>query len=72
MPQTELKNKVRKFRHERKLEQAELAEKVHVSRQTIHAVETGSFVPSVVLALKIARFFETDVQEIFGLEMHNS
>ena len=48
--------------------QADLAEKISVSRQTIHAIEKGKFVPSTVLALKIARFFEVKVEEIFTLE----
>lgn len=48
--------------------QAELAEKVGVSRQTINALEKGKYVPSTVLALKIARLFEVPVEEIFTLE----
>jgi putative transcriptional regulator len=45
--------------------QEELAEQVDVSRQTIHAIETGKFNPSVKLALHIAQFFECHVEDIF-------
>jgi putative transcriptional regulator len=52
-----MNNTIRVERARYKITQAELAEKVDVSRQTIHAIETGKFVPSTVLALKIAKFF---------------
>ncbi|MEC4003610.1 helix-turn-helix transcriptional regulator [Flavobacterium sp. SUN052] len=48
--------------------QEELAKKIEVSRQTINAMEKGKYVPSTVLALKLARFFDKPVQEIFTLE----
>ena len=48
--------------------QQALAEATGVSRQTINAIETGRFVPSTVLALKIARVFQTSVERIFQLE----
>lgn len=48
--------------------QQQLAEAVGVSRQTINAIEAGKFVPSTVLALKIARQFEKNVEAIFQLE----
>ena len=48
--------------------QAELAEKIAVSRQTINAMEAGKYVPSTVLALKIAGVFKKRVEEIFELE----
>ncbi len=48
--------------------QQQLAEAVGVSRQTIHAIENGRFVPSTVLALKIARLFAKPVEELFLLE----
>lgn len=48
--------------------QQALAEATGVSRQTINAIETGRFVPSTVLALKIARVFQTSVEQIFQLE----
>lgn len=50
------------------LTQQELADKVECSRQTIHSIESGKFVPSVELALKIARELDTKVEEIFMLE----
>ena len=58
--------KVERARHD--MTQADLAKEISVSRQTIHAIEKGKFVPSTVLALKIARFFEVKVEEIFTLE----
>jgi putative transcriptional regulator len=48
--------------------QADLAEKVSVSRQTINSIEIGKYVPSTLLALKIARVFETSVNDIFKLD----
>ena len=50
------------------LTQEELAAKVKCSRQTIHSIEAGKFVPSVELALKLSRALETPLQEIFTLE----
>ncbi len=58
--------KVERARHD--MTQADLAEKIQVSRQTIHAIEKGKFVPSTILALKMARFFEIKVEELFMLE----
>lgn len=63
-----MKNNIRVARAERRMTQQELAEAVDVSRQTINAIESGKFVPSTVLALKIARIFEKQVEEIFSLE----
>lgn len=48
--------------------QQALAEATGVSRQTINAIETGRFVPSTILALKIARVFQKSVEQIFQLE----
>lgn len=50
------------------ISQADLAEKIQVSRQTINAMEKGKYVPSTLLALKLARFFNKPVEEIFRLE----
>jgi putative transcriptional regulator len=50
------------------LTQEELAKKVKCSRQTIHSIESGKFVPSVELALKLARALETPLEQIFSLE----
>lgn len=48
--------------------QADLAEKIGVSRQTINAIESSKYVPSTVLALKMARLFEKPVDDLFQLE----
>ncbi len=65
----ELKNHLRKFRFEHgEITQEELAKALEVSRQTIHAIEKGKFNPSVKLALKIARFFKCQVEDLFYLE----
>jgi putative transcriptional regulator len=50
------------------LTQAELAEKIGVSRQTINAIESNRFVPSTVLALKLSQLFQKSVNELFQLE----
>ena len=63
-----MENKIRVARAERRLTQQQLADAVGVSRQTINAIESGKFVPSTVVALKIARAFERPVEEIFLLE----
>lgn len=61
-------NKVLTFRTERGVTQEELAEKVGVSRQTIIAVERGNYTPSVLLAMKLARFFGVPVEELFTIK----
>lgn len=63
-----MKNRVKIERAIANLTQAELAEKVGVSRQTINAMELGKYVPSTVLALKIAAVFKKTVNDIFQLE----
>lgn len=63
-----MRNNIRVERAIKNVTQKDLAEIVSVSRQTIHAIETGKYVPSTILALKIARFFEKPVEEIFILE----
>ncbi len=63
-----MENYIRVERAKKKITQAELAKKLSVSRQTIHAIETGKFVPSTVLALKIAKFFNVRVEDLFKLE----
>ena len=64
----ELSNRLRELRTERDLTQAALAEKVGVSRKTINTVENGVFVPSALLALKLARALGCPVEAIFSLE----
>lgn len=63
-----MKNRIRAERAELRMTQQALAEATGVSRQTINAIETGRFVPSTILALKIARVFQTSVEQIFQLE----
>jgi putative transcriptional regulator len=61
-------NSIRVERAIKNLTQEELANKVSVSRQTINAMEANKYVPSTVLALKIAKVFNKSVEEIFSLE----
>jgi len=64
-----LKNKLRELRFMNgELTQQEVADKLSVSRQTIHSIEKGKFNPSVKLALKMADLFNVNVKEIFYLE----
>ena len=63
-----MKNNIRVERAIANITQAELAEKVNVSRQTINTIEAGKYVPSTVLALKIAKVFGKSVESIFILE----
>ena len=63
-----MKNTLKVERAKKNITQAELAEKLNVSRLTIHSIETGKFNPSVQLALKMARFFEISVEKLFILD----
>jgi len=63
-----LRNRIRVFRAEHEMTQADLAAAIGVSRKTISTIEVGRFVPSTVIALRIARHFEVPVEEIFSLE----
>lgn len=63
-----MKNRIKVLRAERDLTQAQLAAAVDVSRQTINAIETGKFDPSLPLAFKIARLFELSIEEVFQFE----
>jgi putative transcriptional regulator len=65
-----MKNNIKIERARFDLTQAELAEKIGVSRQTINAMEKNKYVPSTLLALKIAKLFQKPVEEIFLLEDH--
>lgn len=63
-----LKNNIRKLRFENnEMSQQELAEKIGVSRMTVYSIEKGNYVPSTVLALRIAQVFGKPVEEIFTL-----
>jgi len=63
-----MKNTIKVERAKKNLTQADLADKIGVSRQAVHSIETGKFVPSTVLALKMAKVFGTTVEVIFQLE----
>jgi putative transcriptional regulator len=63
-----MKNTIRVDRAILNISQAELAERVQVTRQTINAIELGKYAPSAVLAMKIARVFGKKVEDIFELE----
>lgn len=64
----ELKNRIHVYRAEHRMSQAQLAECIGVSRKTISTIEVGRFVPSTVIALKIAKHFGVSVEDIFSLE----
>ena len=63
-----MQNSLKVWRAKFSLTQQELADKIQVSRQTINAMEKGRYVPSTVLALKLASIFDTEVLSIFNLE----
>ncbi|GAA4045354.1 helix-turn-helix transcriptional regulator [Flavobacterium chungnamense] len=61
-------NNLKVLRAIKNISQEDLARQIEVSRQTINAMEKGKYVPSTVLALKLARFFDKPVEDIFTLE----
>jgi len=63
-----MKNRLRELRAAREWSQADLAEKLHVSRQTVNALETEKYDPSLPLAFKIARLLALPIEEIFSPE----
>ncbi len=63
-----MKNTIKVERAKKNFTQAELAEKIGVSRQAVNSIESGKFVPSTVLALKMAKVFGTNVEVLFELE----
>lgn len=63
-----MKNRIRVQRAMHDLTQQELAERLGVSRQTVNAVELGKYVPSTMLALKMARLFGCSFEELFQLD----
>jgi putative transcriptional regulator len=60
-----VKNRLKVLRAERNWSQADLADRLEVSRQSVNAIETGKYDPSLPLAFKIARLFETSIEAIF-------
>lgn len=61
-----MKNRLRVLRAEKSWSQADLAERLEVSRQSVNAIETGKFDPSLPLAFRLARLFEMTIEEIFS------
>ena len=65
MESRRISNRIKVWRAEYDLTQQQLAEKVGVTRQTINALEKGKYVPSLELAFRIARLFDTAIEEVF-------
>lgn len=63
-----MKNRLEELRKQRGVRQEELAEALEVSRQTIGSLENGRYNPSILLAFKIARYFDVSIEEIFIYE----
>ncbi|MBP3339054.1 MAG: helix-turn-helix transcriptional regulator [Lachnospiraceae bacterium] len=63
-----MKNNLEKLRKEKGIKQEELALAMEVSRQTISSLESGKYNPSILLAFKLAKFFEMSIEEIFIFE----
>lgn len=63
-----MKNRLEELRKQRGIRQEELADHLEVSRQTIGSLENGRYNPSIILAIKIARFFQMSVEDIFIYE----
>ena len=63
-----MKNRLEELRKQKGIRQEELAEVLEVSRQTIGSLENGRYNPSIILAIKIARYFDKNVEEIFIYE----
>jgi putative transcriptional regulator len=64
-----MNNRLRVLRAEREWSQADLADRLEVSRQSVNAIETGKYDPSLPLAFRIARLFETSIEAIFTDEV---
>lgn len=67
MENQELSNQIKVQRAMKNITQEELASHIGVTRKTINTIETGKFVPSTILAIKLARYFEIKVEELFTL-----
>ena len=63
-----MKNRLEKIRKSKGITQEELANALEVSRQTVGSLENGRYNPSIILAFKIARFFEVSIEEVFIYE----
>lgn len=62
-----LKNRIRVYRAEHQMSQADLADAIGVSRKTISTIEVGRFVPSTTIALQIVRYFDAKFEDVFWL-----
>ena len=65
LAEPEMKNRLKVLRAERNWSQADLAERLEVSRQSVNAIETGKYDPSLPLAFRIARLFDQPIEAIF-------
>lgn len=63
-----MKNRIRVLRAEREWSQAQVADRLGIARQTVNALETGKYAPSLPLAFKISKLFEKRVEDIFDPE----
>ena len=63
-----MKNRLKVLRAERDWSQADLADRLDVSRQSVNAIETGKYDPSLPLAFRIARLFELSIEQIFSAD----
>jgi putative transcriptional regulator len=61
-----VKNRLKVLRAEREWSQADLAQRLEVSRQSVNAIETGKFDPSLPLAFRLARLFDIPIEQIFS------
>lgn len=68
MPETHLHNSIKVQRAIHGLTQEQLADRIGVTRKTINTIETGRYVPSTILALRLARVFAISVEELFQLD----
>jgi putative transcriptional regulator len=63
-----MKNRLRELRAARNWSQSDLADKLDVSRQTVNAIETEKYDPSLPLAFKVARLFKMSIEEVFDMD----
>ena len=63
-----MRNTIKIERAKKNITQAELANELNVSRLTVHSIEAGKFNPSILIALKMAHYFQTTVEELFIVE----
>ncbi len=66
-----IKNNLKVWRAKRDITQQQLADSVELSRQTVNSIEKGKFIPSVYTSLKLARYFNTTIEEIFSFNIEN-